>query len=170
METQTQMHRMGLNLFLTFYIDVDAKANANVKCEHTLKLSGSVYTWNTAVTTTVREWRAKFVHWSDIWGGGACFNSVYFGGRKAFFFKPSKQITLFFIRLHFIIFVLNQGLIYTSHFCQRHFKVLALCESDIGENIITRHTLRPFTHAVSMPVSVTVTVCVKVYHCASGDK
>ena len=34
METQTQMHRMGLNPFLMFYIDVDA--NANVKCEHTL--------------------------------------------------------------------------------------------------------------------------------------
>ena len=41
METQTEMHRMGLNPFLTFYIDamlnVDASANANVKCEHTLK-------------------------------------------------------------------------------------------------------------------------------------
>ena len=35
METQTQMHRMGLNPFLTFYIDVDVNANANVKCEHT---------------------------------------------------------------------------------------------------------------------------------------
>ena len=33
METQTQMHRMGLNPFLTFYIDGDA--NANVKCEKT---------------------------------------------------------------------------------------------------------------------------------------
>ena len=37
METQTQMHRMGLNPFLTFYIDVGANANANVKCEHNLK-------------------------------------------------------------------------------------------------------------------------------------
>ena len=36
MEMQTHMHRMGLNPFLTFYIDVDANANANVKCEHTL--------------------------------------------------------------------------------------------------------------------------------------
>ena len=34
METQTQTHRMGLNPFLTFYIDVDA--NANVKCEHSI--------------------------------------------------------------------------------------------------------------------------------------
>ena len=38
METQTQMHRMGLNPFLTFYIDVDA--NANVRCEHTLNVNG----------------------------------------------------------------------------------------------------------------------------------
>ena len=41
METQTQMHRMGLNPFLTFYIDamlnIDANANANVKCEYTFK-------------------------------------------------------------------------------------------------------------------------------------
>ena len=37
METQTQTHRMGLNPFLTFYIDVDA--NANVKCEQTFKLN-----------------------------------------------------------------------------------------------------------------------------------
>ena len=44
METQTYMHRMGLNPFLTFYIDtmlnfdgdVDANTNANVKCEHTI--------------------------------------------------------------------------------------------------------------------------------------
>ena len=36
METQTQMHRMGLNPLLTFYIDVDA--NANGKCEHTLTI------------------------------------------------------------------------------------------------------------------------------------
>ena len=35
METQTQTHRMGLNQFLTFYIDVDANANSNVRCEHT---------------------------------------------------------------------------------------------------------------------------------------
>ena len=35
METQTQTHRMGLNPFLSFYIDVDA--NVNVKCEHTIK-------------------------------------------------------------------------------------------------------------------------------------
>ena len=39
METQTQMHRMGLNPFLTFYIvamlNVDANANANIKCEET---------------------------------------------------------------------------------------------------------------------------------------
>ena len=38
METQT--HRMGLNPFLTFYIEVllnvDADANANVKHQHTL--------------------------------------------------------------------------------------------------------------------------------------
>ena len=27
---------MGLNPFLTFYIDVDAKAKANVKCEHSI--------------------------------------------------------------------------------------------------------------------------------------
>ena len=37
METQTQTYRMGLNPFLTFCIDVDA--NANVKCEHTFKLT-----------------------------------------------------------------------------------------------------------------------------------
>ena len=40
METQTQTHRMGLNPFLTFYIEVmlnvDADANANVKHQHTL--------------------------------------------------------------------------------------------------------------------------------------
>ena len=40
MEMQTEMHRMGLNPFLTFYIEamlnVDANANAKVKCEHTL--------------------------------------------------------------------------------------------------------------------------------------
>ena len=44
MEMQTQMHRMGLNPFLTFYIDamlnfdyeVEANANANVKCELTI--------------------------------------------------------------------------------------------------------------------------------------
>ena len=42
METQTHMHRMGLNPFLMFYIDAmlnfdgDVNANANVKCEHTL--------------------------------------------------------------------------------------------------------------------------------------
>ena len=36
METQTQTHRMGLNPFLTFYIDVDTNAKANVRCEHTL--------------------------------------------------------------------------------------------------------------------------------------
>ena len=42
METRTQMHRMGLNPFLTFSIDAvlnfdsDIDANANVKCEHTL--------------------------------------------------------------------------------------------------------------------------------------
>ena len=35
MGTETQTHRMGLNPFLTFYIGVDANANANVKCEHT---------------------------------------------------------------------------------------------------------------------------------------
>ena len=48
METQTQMHRVGLDPFLTFYIDtmlnfdgdVDANANANVnvKCEHSLNV------------------------------------------------------------------------------------------------------------------------------------
>ena len=35
METQTQMHRMGLNPFLTFYIEVDP--NANPKCEHSIR-------------------------------------------------------------------------------------------------------------------------------------
>ena len=40
METQTQTHRMGLNPFLTFYIDVDAKAKANVKCEHSITVAG----------------------------------------------------------------------------------------------------------------------------------
>ena len=35
MVMQTQTHRMGLNPFLTVYIDVDANANAKVKCEHT---------------------------------------------------------------------------------------------------------------------------------------
>ena len=39
METP-QRHRMGLDPFLTFYIDamlnVDANANANVECEHTI--------------------------------------------------------------------------------------------------------------------------------------
>ena len=39
METQTRMHRMGLNPILTFYIDVDANANANIRCEHTLIIS-----------------------------------------------------------------------------------------------------------------------------------
>ena len=37
METQTQMHRMGLNPFLMFYIvamlNVDRNANANIKCK-----------------------------------------------------------------------------------------------------------------------------------------
>ena len=41
METQTQTHRMGLNPFLTFYIDamlnVDANGNVPVNCEHTIK-------------------------------------------------------------------------------------------------------------------------------------
>ena len=39
METQTQMHRMGLNPFLTFYINtmLNVYANANVKCEHTIR-------------------------------------------------------------------------------------------------------------------------------------
>ena len=42
METQMHTHRMGLNPFLTFYIDAmlnfdgDVDANANVKCEHTV--------------------------------------------------------------------------------------------------------------------------------------
>ena len=41
MVTQTQTHRLGLNPFLTFYIDAmlnfdgDVDANANVKCEQT---------------------------------------------------------------------------------------------------------------------------------------
>ena len=49
MEMQTHTHKMGLNPFLTFYIDamlnfdgdgdVDANANANVKCEHTIRLT-----------------------------------------------------------------------------------------------------------------------------------
>ena len=40
MVMQTQMHRMGLNPFFTFYIDAmlnvdgDANADANVKSEH----------------------------------------------------------------------------------------------------------------------------------------
>ena len=36
METQTQTHRMGLNPFLTFYIDamLNVDASAKVKCEH----------------------------------------------------------------------------------------------------------------------------------------
>ena len=46
METQTHTQRMGLNPFLTFYIDamlnfdgdVNANANANVKCEQSIKL------------------------------------------------------------------------------------------------------------------------------------
>ena len=35
METQTQMHRVGLNPFLKFYIEamLNVDANANVKCE-----------------------------------------------------------------------------------------------------------------------------------------
>ena len=45
MEMQTQMHGMGLNPFLMFYIDailnVDANADANVKCEHTLISDGN---------------------------------------------------------------------------------------------------------------------------------
>ena len=44
METQMHTHRMGMNPFLMFYIDtmlnldgdVDANADANVKCEHTI--------------------------------------------------------------------------------------------------------------------------------------
>ena len=39
MEMQkTQTHRVGLNVFLTFYIDamLNFDANANVKCEHTI--------------------------------------------------------------------------------------------------------------------------------------
>ena len=48
METQTQTHRMGLNPFLMFYIDVDA--NANVRCEHALTHLGKTYKgeWLTA--------------------------------------------------------------------------------------------------------------------------
>ena len=44
MEMQTHMHRMGLNPFLTFYLDAmlnfdgDVDANANDKCEHTIRL------------------------------------------------------------------------------------------------------------------------------------
>ena len=33
METQTQMYRMGLNPFLTFYIHIMLNVDANVKCE-----------------------------------------------------------------------------------------------------------------------------------------
>ena len=46
MEMQMHTHKMGLNPFLTFYIDTmlnfdgDIDANANVKCEHTVTLSG----------------------------------------------------------------------------------------------------------------------------------
>ena len=39
-QTQTQTHRMGLNPFLTFYIDamLNTDTNANIKCEHTLSI------------------------------------------------------------------------------------------------------------------------------------
>ena len=36
-QTQTQMHRMGLNPFMTFYITLNVDANANIKCEQPLK-------------------------------------------------------------------------------------------------------------------------------------
>ena len=40
MEMQIQMHKMGLNPFLMFYIDAmlnfDSDVDANVKCEHTI--------------------------------------------------------------------------------------------------------------------------------------
>ena len=38
MVTQRQTHRMGLNPFLTFYIDAVLNVDANVKCEHTLSI------------------------------------------------------------------------------------------------------------------------------------
>ena len=38
MKRQTQMQRMGLNPFLTFYIDamLNVDTDVNVKCEHTI--------------------------------------------------------------------------------------------------------------------------------------
>ena len=44
MEMQTQTHRMGLNPFLTFYIDamLNVDANANIKCEHAINTSSVV--------------------------------------------------------------------------------------------------------------------------------
>ena len=43
MEMQTQTHRIGLNPFLTFYIDamlnVDANANAYIKCEQSIRVN-----------------------------------------------------------------------------------------------------------------------------------
>ena len=56
MEMQTQMHRMGLNPFLTFYIDamlnVDTNANANGKCEHTFSMLLSIATISYQTTCT----------------------------------------------------------------------------------------------------------------------
>ena len=53
MEMQMHTHRMGLNPFLTFYIDTmlnfdgdvdaNANANANVKCEHTISFAENVF-------------------------------------------------------------------------------------------------------------------------------
>ena len=40
--TQTQTHRMGLNPFLTFDGDVYKNANANVKCEHSMRANSLI--------------------------------------------------------------------------------------------------------------------------------
>ena len=59
MEMQTQMHRMGLNPFWMFYIDVDA--NANVRCEHSFTLT---QTQTSSVKTPLR-WRSL---WTQLLG------------------------------------------------------------------------------------------------------
>ena len=53
METRTQMHRMGLNPFLTLYIDamLNIDANANVKCEYTLKHKMTLVHSNASLVT-----------------------------------------------------------------------------------------------------------------------
>ena len=60
METQTQTHRMGLNPFLMFYIDAmlnfDGDIDANVKCEHTIKVCS-----HGAIATAILFYRNKWV-------------------------------------------------------------------------------------------------------------